>query len=104
MKTITAPPTPEDLGIKEPKPKEEPTALYVVYKCFQNRPGSKRTLDQLQSEINRRFNLLCRETSISARIRQLNGLLRAYAADWEIKWEYYGPNKRNTRYWLQELD
>lgn len=68
----------------------------LVYECLAE--GGRKTLDDIRWYLFQGGEM-ARETTISARIRDINRKLRGRGL--EIKWQYVEPGSRNTSYWLE---
>lgn len=84
-------PTAKDLGITGAQET-------MVYECLSD--GSHHTLDSIRWHLLQ-CGVMARETTISARIRDINRVLVRHGV--KIYWKYAQAGSRNTVYWLSEL-
>lgn len=89
MTTIAKAPRPGDIGITGDQER-------LVYECLAE--GGRKTLDDIRWHLHQAGEM-ARETTISARIRDINRKLRGRGL--EIKWQYVEPGSRNTVYWME---
>ena len=89
MTTIVKAPRPGDIGITGDQER-------LVYECLAE--GGRKTLDDIRWHLHQAGEM-ARETTISARIRDINRKLRGRGL--EIKWQYVEPGSRNTVYWME---
>lgn len=81
-------PSSELLGLQKAKK--------AIYDIFVENPYKAFTFSELKSQLSRKNGIKILETSISARIREINQKLRDFNEPYKVQWRWLTKNGKNV--------